>query len=308
MRVTWMKAVVNPASAGGSTRLIWPKMKQAAADLGIMFDPVFTTCPDHATELTREALLAGHEQVVAVGGDGTIHEVVNGFFQGDNPINPAAALGIIARGTGCDLIKTLGIPKPYEQALHVLQGQQIKTIDLCRCEFVQHNGVTERRYFVNVGGVGISGATVQRVNRSSKRFGGRFSFMSGALRTLFTYEGTQLEVVIDDRETLTGRFHGVIVANGKFFGGGMQIAPDAALDDGEFTVVLLGDLTRLEALGSFARIYQGTHGAHPKVQMYSAKRVLVRTTEQCLLDLDGEQPGRANALFTLLPGALRVIC
>ncbi|WDL95766.1 diacylglycerol/lipid kinase family protein [Alicyclobacillus sp. ALC3] len=304
----FMKVVVNPASAGGKTREQWPMIAGVAEGLGITLDPVFTEGPGHATELTREALRAGHQTIVVVGGDGSVHEVVNGFFESDRPLNPSAALGMIARGTGCDFIRTLNMPKSVGQALQALRDGPEHVIDLCRCDYIRHDGSSGRRYFANVGGVGIGGATVERVNQTSKRFGGWFSFMAGALLTLLTYEGKEVEIVLDGNRTLSGRYHGVIVANGRYFGGGMKIAPDAALDDGLLNVILLGDLTRSEVFSNFLRIYRGTHGSHPKVQLLTAREVTVKTDDAtCLLDLDGEQPGRADACFTVVPNAIKVI-
>lgn len=305
-----MKAIVNPASASGSTGALWPRMVDEARAFGIHFDADFTERIGDATRLTREALAAGHQRIVVVGGDGSVNEAVNGFFdEAGAPRSPDAALGILARGTGCDFIKTLGIPKARDRALRVLCAQRMRTIDVGRCDYIDHAGCSSSRYFANIADLGIGGATVQRVNQSAKRMGGFASFLAGSLATVLTYHNQPLSVFVDDQWVAEGRFNAVIVANGQYFGGGMKIAPDAEIDDGHLHVVLLGDLQRAEIFGNFLRIYRGTHIKHPKVQVLRAQHVRVETaSNDCLLDLDGEQPGRANAEFRVIPGALQVIC
>ncbi|HCW50986.1 MAG TPA: lipid kinase [Clostridiales bacterium] len=299
--------VVNPASANGSTGRMWPAISRLLREAGLEHEACLTSGPLDAVGITRQALAEGYRTVVAVGGDGTVNEVVNGFFDGDQWLGDGARLGLICRGTGCDLIKTLGLPKDDRQAVERLRAGRTRRIDLGRVRFTGHSGEEQVRYFANIGDLGLGGETVARVNRTTKAFGGLFSFLWGTLATVATYRNKDIELVIDGGEPIRGRMNSVVVANGRFFGGGMEIAPQAVMDDGLFDIVVLGNISRLELVANISRVYRGAHLDHPKIALWRGREVTVRSQDTVLLDLDGEQPGRADAVFTILPGRLEVI-
>lgn len=302
-----MQFIVNPASAHGKTGKQWPAIEQHVKDMGMSATTIFTTGPGAATTLTREALRNGAHTIVAVGGDGSINEVVNGFFdEQGNHINPDAKLGIVTAGTGCDLVKSLAIPTAVNAALQIISHGHTRIIDLGLCEFQTENGKRMTRYFVNNAEVGIGGATVNRVNHF-KYLGGFLGFMIGALLTTLSYRNTDNTISLNGDPPKSGRFNGIIAANGRYFGGGMQIAPAAAIDDGQFDIILLGDLSRLEVLANFPRIYAGTHIKHPKVKVEHARTIHITSQQRCLLDMDGEQPGQCEVSMRIIPHALQVI-
>ncbi|MCL6580460.1 MAG: diacylglycerol kinase family lipid kinase [Firmicutes bacterium] len=300
-------AIVNPASANRTTGRVWPSISTRLRRSGLEHDCAVTSGPGEATLLTRRALQDGYKTIIAVGGDGTTNEVVNGFFDGDRFLGEGARLGLISRGTGRDLVRTLGIPRDEDQAVERLRTGRTRRVDLGRVEFVGHDGTRQVRYFINVGDLGLGGDTVARVNRTTKAFGGFVSFLWGTLATVASYRNKDLVVTVDDQEVARGRMCIVVVANGQYFGGGMRIAPLAVMDDGLFDVVVVGDLGRLELVLNIAKVYRGAHLDHPKVRMWRGRTVGIRGAQPALLDLDGEQPGRTDAIFTLLPGLLDVI-
>lgn len=301
-------AVVNPASANGTTARAWPAISERLTAAGLEHDVEFTKGPGDATLITREALVAGkHETIVSVGGDGTANEVVNGFFDGDRWLGEGRRLGLVCRGTGCDLIRTLGIPKNEDAAVERLRAGTTKRIDLGRVRYTAHSGEEAVRYFINIADLGLGGETVARVNRTTKAFGGFVSFLWGTLATVATYHNKDIELIIDGGHPLKGRMNTVVVANGRFFGGGMEIAPEAVMDDGLFDVIVLGDIGRLELVRSIAKVYSGTHLDHPKISLSRGKEVVVRSPDTVLLDVDGEQPGRGDAVVTIIPARLDVI-
>ncbi len=300
-------AIVNPASANGTTGKVWPALSERLRAAGIEHESRLTARPGHATELTRQALAEGYRTIISVGGDGTVNEVVNGFFDGDRRLGGDARLAILSRGTGSDLIRTLGLPKGEAQAVERLKAGRVKRVDLGRVTFVSHSGAAAVRYFINVADLGLGGETVERVNRTTKAFGGFLSFLWGTLATVATYRNKDVELVIDGGEPIRGRMALVVVANGQYFGGGMRIAPNAVMDDGIFDIITLGDCGRLEIVQSINRVYKGTHLTHPKIRAYRGREVVVRSPDRLLLDLDGEQPGLAEAAFALVPACLEVI-
>jgi len=300
-------AVVNPASANGTTGRAWPSISRRLEEAGIAHQAELTGAPGEATAITRQALAGGFETILSVGGDGTVNEVVNGFFDGERRLGEGVRLGLICRGTGCDFIRTLGIPKDEDKAVQRLTAGRTRRVDVGRVRFTAHDGGEVSRHFINIGDLGLGGETVARVNRTTKVFGGFVSFLWGTLATMATYHNKDVELVVDGGEPLRGRVNSVVVANGRFFGGGMEIAPEAAMDDGLFDVVVLGDIGRLELVRNIGKVYRGAHLDHPKISLTRGREVVVRSTDVLLLDLDGEQPGRGDAVFTVLPACLDII-
>lgn len=276
---------------------------------GLQAEPRFTEGPGHATQLVREGLAGGHRLVVAVGGDGTVNEAVNGFFAPDgSPLQPGAEFGVICRGTGCDFIKSHGIPKREDLALERILRGSSRSIDLGRVRFEKPSGQPQSRIFCNIAEAGLGGAVVERVNRSSKRLGGFASFLLGTLATFATYRNSPMTLEVDDSAPETLVASNLVVGLGRYFGGGMCILPEARVDDGYFDVLVMEDLSRLELFTNIARVYRGSHLSHAKIRHLRARELRVTSSAPLLLDVDGEQPGLTPATFSLLPGALRLRC
>lgn len=299
--------VVNPQSAGGKTERRWPELRATIAEAFGPFEERFTRAAGDATRLTREALRAGAELVVAVGGDGTINEVVNGFFDEAGPVNPKASFGIVPAGTGGDFIKTLGVPRDTFAAAAALKSAP-RAIDVGRLCYVDAGGQPALRHFINIASFGIGGLVDRYVNQSSKALGGKLSFAIATLKAGAAYKNARVRLTLDDGPAKEGRIYNVAVANGRYFGGGMKVAPDAALDDGWFDVITMGDFNFGDLILRGLDIYSGKHLSNPKVSVHRARRIEATPTDggEVLLDVDGEAPGRLPATFELLPGALQV--
>ncbi len=299
--------IVNPHSANQTTRKVWPALCRRLAEAGFDFRWEYTAGPMAAVSLTRQALREGYETIVSVGGDGTLNEVVNGFFdENGRPMNPNASLGVISRGTGCDFVRAAGIPKNELAAIEKLLASEPRPIDAGLVRFRGHDGRETRRFFANIADVGLGGETVNRVNHTTKAFGGFASFLIGTIVSLALYVNKDVEIVTDGGEPLKARVNTVVVANGQFFGGGMHIAPRARLDSGHFDVAILGNLGRLELLANLPRVYKGTHLTHPKVSYFTGRHVVLRSPDKVFLDTDGEHPGFLDAEFSILPQALKL--
>jgi YegS/Rv2252/BmrU family lipid kinase len=302
--------VVNPNSSKGATGRRWERLAGAIREgLGGPFEHALTKGPGDATALTRQALLAGFELVVAVGGDGTNNEVVNGFFEADGrPLAPEAAFAHVPSGTGGDFRKTIGLGADPVTGTRLLGGRRTRPIDVGRATFVGPDGRDVTRFFLNITSFGIGGLVDRYVNRSTKRLGGRLSFFLAATRAMLTYRNRAVRLRVDDGEPQALRVNNIAVANGRFFGGGMQVAPEARLDDGLFDVVTFGDLTTLEYVALAGAIYRGTHIGRPKIGHTRGRLVVAECDpdDEVLIDMDGEQPGRLPIRLELLPGALRL--
>lgn len=300
------KFIVNPVSANGSTGRIWDRLREILRNELSDVDFAFTAAADHATELARQALYNGYEMIVAVGGDGTVNEVVNGFFDAGAPINPDAVLGVLPRGTGCDFVKTLGIAKDASAASRTLRGHKVKRCDLGHFTCSDDRGNTIDRYFVNIADFGIGGETVRRVNRTTKAFGGFASFLYGAVGTLLTYRSKKVKVQIDESYVNELLINNIVVANGQYFGGGMWVAPNAKIDDGLFDILIVKHMSRLQSLSNIPKLYKGTHVHHPNVEYVRGKTIVAESSEVVLLDVEGEQIGRLPARFDIIPSSINV--
>jgi diacylglycerol kinase (ATP) len=267
--------------------------------LGLAGETLFSERPGHLIELAQQAVAGGARLVVAVGGDGTLNEVVNGVAGCD------VDLATIPLGTGMDFVRTHGIPTSFDDAVRVALPGAPRTIDAGRVRYRTWGGEDAERWFANVGSVGMSGAVAQRVNGMSKVLGGKATFFYALTRVFLEWENTDVTVKLDDCER-RGRMHDVVVANGVWHGGGMMLAPGAEPDDGLFDVVLIGDVGKVDFLTTAPKIYRGKHVAHPKVDVVRSARVEVDAAERLPIEVEGEQVGTTPAVFEIVPGALRV--
>jgi diacylglycerol kinase (ATP) len=286
------KFIVNPRSAAGKTGRKWNEIDQLVrSTFGNDAVAAFTKKQMHAVQLARESILAGYDQIIAVGGDGTINEVLNGFFDGDQLLRDDVALGVLEMGTGADFVRSLNMPTRWEEAISYLKQTTPKKIDIGKATFQSIDGETITRYFINICDYGIGGAVVQRANRTTKRFGGKISFLWSILITLLQYRNQEIRYKLDDSDWQTGTLNNFIIANGKYFGGGLNPAPNALIDDGLFDVVSLGDIGRIDAINNLSNLRKGTHLNHPKISVAHAKTVEATADNPVYIDMDGEFVG-----------------
>lgn len=302
------RVIVNPASAGGRTGTRWPAFRDALDAAGVLYDARYTTGPHDATSATREALASGYDRVIAAGGDGTLNEVVNGFFTPEGvPVNSEAVLGLLPSGTGGDFRRTTGIPTDPRRLAATIAANHTRLVDTGRIRY--DDPETAPRQFINIADCGVGGEVVARVNRSRNKGGGvrgTAVFLGISVKALTTFGGRPVRITLDG-EALLMQVQNVVIANGRCFGGGMWIAPDAELDDGMFDVVVLPAIGRLRTLAALPSVYRGTHLRQPGVVVRRAREVRVEPLDDraLLFDIEGEQIGRAPATLTCIPSSLR---
>ena len=292
--------LVNPAAEGGSVGRRWPELAHRAAALGLSGDALLSERPGQLGELAKRAVEQGASLLVAVGGDGTVNEVVQGLAGRDG-----AELAVIPRGTGWDFARTYRIPRRLEDAVAVARDGRTRAIDLGRARYRDWEGSEAESYFANVASAGMSGAIAKRANETSKALGGKISYAWATLTVFARWRNDEVRVTVDG-EARTGRMHDVVVANGRFFGGGMMICPDAEPDDGLFDVLLIGDVTKTELVRVMPKLYRGTHLPHPKGEVLRGAAVTIEADEPMPIQLDGEQPGTTPARFEIVPNAVRL--
>ena len=249
--------------------------------------------PGHLAQAAGEAPEA---LLVVIGGDGTVNEVVNGIAGKD------AEIAVLPCGTGQDFGRTHGIPSHFDDAVRVALDGETRTIDLGRVECA--GGVS--RYFANVGSAGMSGAVARRANSMTKLFGGRATFFYALTREFLAWQNTRVTVELDRGVQREGAMHDVIVANGRYHGGGMQLAPEALQNDGAFDVVLIGDVTKPDFITTAPKLYSGRYLAHPKVELLRSPTVGIDAAQALPLEVDGEPIGTTPARFEIVRSALRL--
>ena len=214
-------------------------------------------------------------------------------------------LAVIARGTGWDFVRTYRIPRRLEEAVAVALHGRLRPIDLGRAVYRSWAGGQEERYFANVASAGMSGAIARRANETTKALGGKASYLVATLAVFARWRNGEVRVSVDD-QVRGGRMHDVVVANGRYFGGGMMICQEAEPDDGRFDVLLIGDQTKRDLLATLPKTYKGRHLPHPKAELLHGSVVTVEADEPLPIELDGEQPGTTPVRFEAVPAALTV--
>ena len=308
--------ILNPSSASGATGRAWP---QLASDLRTHFGPFqvsFTERRGDAVNLAGEAARNGSELIIACGGDGTISEVANGILNSGKDVE----LAILPSGTGGDFRRTLNIPVRARDAARIIRFGKTRTIDVGRATFVSGSGHQLTRHFLGVASFGMSAEVIHRVKRGRPQWlrsyapnwlAGRVSFGLSMVQTAMQSNASRVIIQLDDDHERHLTVANLCIANARYFGGGMKIAPEAKINDGYFDVVSIGDLGPFSIVTNAPRLYAGAHLGMDKVDHVLAKRVQVRPAEkqdEIFLELDGELPGRLPATFQIVPAALSVRC
>ena len=308
--------IINPESAGGATRDAWPGIaSELAAHFGA-FHRKFTSGPGQGTELAAAAASQGAKLIIACGGDGTISEVANGILSAGTETE----LGILPSGTGGDFRRTLEIPARAADAAKILRNGRTRQIDVGRVTYAKADGAPESRFFVGVASFGMSADVIMRVKEGGpewlpatgpKWLKGRVAFGLAMVKAAVKTEPTRVVVQLDDQPAKQMTVVNLCIANARYFGGGMKIAPQAKLADGEFDVVSIGDLGAARILASAPRLYLGSHLSLSEVGHALAKKIFARPVDEkqlVELEIDGELLGHLPATFQNLPKALRVRC
>lgn len=303
--------IVNPKSAAGSTESRWA---QTASDLRAhfgAFQVAFTKKPGDGINLAKKAAENGRKFIIACGGDGTINEVANGILQSGE----AVELGILPSGTGGDFRRSLNVSNEPREAAKSLRDGTTKLIDVGKVTFLNHENERVARYFLNVSSFGLSASINERV-KAKNAFGwlpfdavrGKAKFAFSTLQEVFESDSTIVRVKIDDKAEKSLSTINFCVANARYFGGGMKIAPDAKLDDGFFDIINIGDIKTAKILLNAYKLYNGSHLALEEVKQTLAKRIEVSsaTNQAIFIETDGELPGKLPAVYEIVPQALKI--
>ena len=297
--------IVNPKSRGGATGRRWPAIEAKLRDALGAIEIERTRGPRDAERIAREGVRAGAEVVIAAGGDGTTSEVVAGILGAG--LGSYAELALLPLGTGGDLARGLGLAGSLDDAIVRIANGKSRPIDAGRATFTTRDGRELTTHFINIASLGVSGLVTQLVNDAPKTFGGRVSFFLGTVRAIARWRAVPVTLRLDGAVVHEGPLHLAAVANGRYFGGGMHVAPAARFDDGVFDLVVFrGEGGKGRLLRKFPLIYSGRHLALDEVTQHRGVVVEASSDAELWLEIDGEPLGRAPARFECLPGALRL--
>ncbi len=299
--------IVNPRAGRGQVEAALPQVENVLRNSELGYRIVRTTRPGHATQAARDALLNGERFLVAAGGDGTVHEVVNGMISGGRPVAPDAVLGVVAAGSGCDFVRSFGLPGDAVQAARQLAGDRVRAIDVGILTCTDGaTAKTKTRYFVNIAEAGLGGAVVARAAGLTGvgRFLGGARYACGFWLTLPGFRPATVRLDADG-QAFAWRAYNVVVANCRFYGGGMQISPKSQPDDCLLDVLVMTG-PKSDAFTTLPKVYLGTHLPHRNIAELRAGRVLLDADRPFLIEADGEMLGTTPATFGIIPAAIRL--
>lgn len=296
--------ILNPKAGRGAAR--FGRVQRIVTEALGEIEVARTRAPRDASRIAREAVRAGVSRVVVGGGDGTLSEVVTGLLEAG--LGGYAELGILPLGSGCDFARSVGVPQGIEEAAALLRDGSRSRVDAARIRYRDERGQPRTSYFLNEASFGLAGLTVALVNRMGKRFGPRLAFALGSVGAILRGCEPDVSIRVDERTVFEGRISMVVAANGRHFGSGMKIAPDALVDDGALDVVIVERLSRMRLLARFPSLYRGTHLRYPEVRHHRGVRIeaILRGDDYAPLDVDGEAVGELSIEVEVLPKAIGI--
>jgi len=281
--------IVNPAAGKGNAKKALPLVREKLLGSGTDFELLLTGHKGHATELARKNAKK-FSDIVVVGGDGTLNEVVNGMA------GSRAVLGVVSAGSGNDFLKSMGLCCDLEEEIFQALNGKARTIDL---------GVCNGRYFINGVGVGFDGKVVEDMARGGPLFKGPLGYYMTVLKLLFSYREREMTVILD-KKIHKEKIFMLTVANGTTFGGGFRITPQAKLDDGILDVCKIRAIGLLRRYVHVREVTKGTHGSMPEVEMLRAKKVRIESPVRTACHIDGEVFGSGPYDIRIVPKAISV--
>ena len=299
-------AIVNPNAGNGKGKKDWTRIADLFQKNQIELAFKSTEKKGHAIDYTRELISDGYRKIVAVGGDGTLNEIVNGVFTQDYCSPKDIIISMIPVGTGNDWGRMFGIPLVYEGAVKVIKEGKLMLHDIGVVSF--YNGEKkEKRYFINIAGLGFEAIVVRKTNKQKdKGNSNQAIYFYNLLSSLISYRHTIADITIDGKKS-TSRIFSINVGNGRYCGGGMRQTPDALPDDGLLDITVIKDMGKFEIIKSLKLLYDGTILSHPKVDGYRSKNLIVTSETPLFLEADGESLGQAPAEFSIIPSAINVV-
>ncbi|MFH1121559.1 MAG: diacylglycerol kinase family protein [Bacteroidota bacterium] len=298
--------IVNPNAGRRKGEKDWLEIAALLNDAGIRFISVFTEHPNHAVKLARKYIETGYRQIIVVGGDGTLNEVVNGVYTQKKYLPQEITLAMIPVGTGNDWGRSFNIPSGYREAIQVISRQITKLQDVGRVNYI-HKDLAKQRHFINMAGLGFDAMVAKRTNKVKERGkSGPFSYLISLFTSLIAYKPIISRVTVDG-QNIDADVFSMSVAICRFNGGGMMQAPDAIPDDGLFDVTIITRVSRFLVIRSVKKLYDGSFLSMPQVKTFRGAHVEIVSNPDLYLETDGESLGHTPMQFEVIPLGIRVV-
>ncbi len=299
--------IVNPNAGKKKGSHDWKSISALLAEAGIDYMSFFTEHRGHAIELTRKYIRSGFRKFIVVGGDGTLNEVVNGIFDQHHTHPSEIVLGMIPVGTGNDWCRMFGIPGDYRKAIRMITGNRTFLQDVGLLNYSNGTGRTEKRYFVNIAGMGYDALVAEKTNKDKERGkGSPLSYLIHIFTSLFSFRTTRTNIVIDDR-TISPEVFSMTAAIGQYNGGGMKQAPEAVADDGLFDLTIIRPISKFKVIRNVINLMDGSFTKLPEVITFKTSKISIESVPDLYVEADGESLGHSPFTFTLIPSGLRII-
>lgn len=301
----WL-AIVNPNAGKGKGLMDWDRISSLFEKNKIAVFPEFTRRKGHAIELVRNWIGEGYRQIIAVGGDGTLNEIVNGAFTQQFCKTSDITIGMIPVGTGNDWGRMFGIPLIYEGSVKVIREHKEMLHDVGVITYM-NGDQSEKRYFMNISGVGFEAAVVKKTNaRKVKGKSSNAIYFWNLVTSLLAYRSRKVEMVIEGT-TISHDIFSINVGNGRYCGGGMRQTPEAIPDDGLLDVTVIKEIRKFEILRSLKLLYDGTILSHPKVDGYRTSQLMISSDHKLYAEADGESLGHTPVEYSLIPAGIKIV-
>lgn len=301
--------IVNPAAGAGRAGPMWGKRRALLHETLGGFEEALTERPGHAAELARASIEAGTRRIIAFGGDGTWHELVEGFMTAPEAARRGAALGCFPAGSGCDFARHMSYPSEPAALAEMISRGRTRMIDAVRAEITMEDGSPNVTHLTNMAAFGLGGDVALGIERAGKRAGGTLSYLLVTLALILRSRPREFEMTLDGEAVPERMLHTAILANTSTTGGGMRVAPEADAEDGAFELVTVGEMSRLDMIRKLHRLYKGTHIGERGIGLFKGALLKVRAADgkPAPLNIDGEALGGLPAEFRVLPKALPVL-
>lgn len=306
MRDKWF-VIINPIAGRGCGLTDWPHISRLLRENRVMHDYAFTEYKCHATELAVEAVSQGYRKIIVVGGDGTIHEVVNGLFVQKAAATGEVLLAVIAVGTGNDWIRMFGIPRKYSQAIKAIVGGHSLLQDVGRVSYYE-SSYRQSRYMANVAGVGLEATVIKNyAHMVRKRRGGKWRYVWSLVKSVVTYRPSGMKIWVDERMVTNDWVLSAAIGICKYNGGGMLQVPQAIPDDGLFDITVIRRMNLFRIATCFAALFNGRIYDVRQASLYRGRKIRLEASPDVLLELDGELMGNTPVELEIIDKALNVI-
>jgi diacylglycerol kinase (ATP) len=304
----WL-VIINPNSGKRKGEKDWNQIQSILSQNGFQFKNVFTESKNHAIELTDFHIKKGYRNIIVIGGDGTLNEVINGVLQQQEVDSKEIKIGMIPIGTGNDWGRMYQIPADYHKAIEIIKKDQTFIQDAGKVRYA-HHGKTESRYFVNMAGMGYDALVAKKTNlMKEKGGGGPFAYLINLFLGLVQYEHTDIKLSINGKEIFNGKIFTLSVGICKYNGGGMMQLPNAVPDNGMFDVTLIRKASKFKVIANIKNLYDGSFVKIPEVEMFTGNKIEIisRPAQSLFLETDGESLGHSPFEFEIISKCIKLI-